>query len=61
MRMRGVRSLALSETGRICVKQFWQCYTRSGWFYALRKSQLTTQIGNINAKDDDMGEENIYQ
>lgn len=43
------------------MKQIWQCYTRSDWFYVLRKSQLTTQIENINAKDYDMGEENTHQ
>lgn len=43
------------------MKQIWQCCTRSDWFYVLRKSQLTTQIGNRNAKDYDMGKENIHQ
>lgn len=67
MRVHGVCSLCISlshahtHRDRICVKQIWQHDTKSAWFYVLRKSQLTTQMGNINAKDCDIEEENIHQ
>lgn len=46
-----------TETDRLCVKQIWHHDTKSHWFYVMRKSQLTTQMGNRNAKDYDIGEE----
>lgn len=66
MRMCGVsRLLSLTHTcthtDRICVKQIWQRDTKSDWIYVFRKSQLTTQMGNINAKDYDIRVENTHQ